>query len=355
MKSSEVNRPGQRAFVRAAAAVGLALVAASASAGTNRLTVDVAPLAPKNPAGDYSVSYSGVKAALGQSLNAAYLVTIKNETTSNVNNAWFKVQTSINNGQGPAFLTPLPDNCTVDSQVAPLGSGLVCLFALPAQVPPASVSFDLVIPTPNAPNSGQDSSLKLLWTVQAGQGNSDSNPSNIVKQASPTIILSLNSSAGLRSYVLKDSGFKVAVGNSNTLVTPPRNVPVDLQQAIENNSCSSMFKKCFKSTLSIINPLTNLPESFNDTPLFVDLIREKSTLKGSADINNLNGTLIYTGATTYQINACDVTLPGPTFSIPEGAERCYIPATPANTFTFIDGAGNWHIRVLGRTNGIINW
>jgi len=28
---------------------------------------------------------------------------------------------------------------------------------------------------------------------------------------------------------------------------------------------------------------------------------------------------------------------------------------PANPFTFVDGAGHWHIRVLEKTNGIVQW
>jgi len=336
--------------------LGAALFSASALAGTKFIDVTVDPLVPDNASGAPSVSYSGVKAALGQTLNAAYRATLTNATTSNINNAWFKVRTSINDGQGPVFLT-VPSGCSVDSQVAPLGSGLVCLVTLPATVPATSVAITFIIPTPNAPNSGQDSTLKLVWTVQAGQGGSDSNPSNVVQHDSPPIILSLDSSAGLRSYVVNGTGFKVAVANSNTQVTPPKDVPVDLKQDINSSSCSAMFKKCFKSTLSIVDPLTGALITFDATnPLFVDLLRDKSTLKGFADINNIDGTLVYTdGVTTYAIHACTVTLPGPVFSIGSGDDRCYIPPTPANTFTFVDGSGNWHIRILGKTNGIINW
>jgi len=366
MKSSEVvidrrharDRSPVARSLRALASVGVlgaALVSASAFAGTKFIDVVVDPLVPDNASGAPSVSYSGVKAALGQTLNAAYRATLTNATSSNINNAWFKVRTSINDGQGPVFVI-VPQGCTVDSQVAPLGSGLVCLVSLPATVPATSAAITFIIPTPNAPTSGQDSTLKLVWTVQAGQGNSDSNPSNVVQHDSPPIILSLDSSAGLRSYIVGGNGFKVAIGNSNTLVTPPKDVPIDLKEDINSSSCSAMFKKCFKSTVRIVDPITGALITFDATnPLFVDLLRDKSTLKGFADINNLNGTLIYTdGVNTYAINQCDVAA-GPVFSIPSGADRCYIPATPANNQTFVDGSGSWHIRVLGKTNGIINW
>jgi len=366
MKSSEFvidsrhapDRSRVARSLRALASIGVlgaAFVSASALAGTKFIDVQVDPLVPNNASGAPSVSYSGVKAALGQTLNAAYRATLTNATTSNINSAWFKVHTSINDGQGPVFVI-VPEGCTVDSQIAPLGSGLVCLVSLPATVPATSTAITFVIPTPNAPNSGQDSTLKLVWTVQAGQGSSDSNPSNVVQHDSPPIILSLDSSAGLRSYIVGGNGFKVAIGNSNTLVTPPKDVPIDLKEDINSSSCSAMFKKCFKSTVRIVDPITGALITFDATnPLFVDLLRDKSTLKGFADINNLNGTLIYTdGVNTYAINQCDVAA-GPVFSIPSGADRCYIPATPANNQTFVDGSGSWHIRILGKTNGIINW
>ena len=372
MKSSEVVIDGRHArdrspvacSLRALASVGVlgaALVSASAFAGTKFIDVQVDPLVPNNASGAPSVSYSGVKAALGQTLNAAYRATLTNATSSNINNAWFKVHTSINDGQGPVFVI-VPQGCTVDSQVAPLGSGLVCLVSLPATVPATSAAITFIIPTPNAPTSGQDSTLKLVWTVQAGQGNSDSNPSNVVQHDSPPIILSLDSSAGLRSYVVHGTGFKVTVGNSNTQVTPPKDVPVDLKQDIDSSSCSAMYKKCFKSTLSIVDPLTNTIIRFDDTPLFVDLLRDKSTLKGFADINNL--ALSYSnGTSTVPINPCNYTgsIPPTTpptladYTYPGTDERCYIPASPANPFTFVDGAGHWHIRVLEKTNGIVQW
>jgi hypothetical protein len=355
MKSSEMNRPAYAVFLRAAA-VGLAFIATAASAGTNGLTVNVVPVVPNiGTAADplFTTSYSGVKAALGQKLNSAYQVSIKNETTSNVNNAWFKIKSSYNGGAGLPFLdASIPSQCTKDP-ANPAGSALTCQFD-GAQLL-AGVSFVLVIENPDAPNSGSDSTLKLLWTVQAGQGNADANPSNVVQQATPVIVLSVNTEAGLRSYVLQGQGFKVANGGSQTKVTPPAGVPVDLKQEFTASSCSPMYKKCLQSTLSIVDVFTGNPVQFPGSPLVIDLLRDKSTLKGFADINN--AVLHYTGEDgSYDIQKCDPGLVAGTWVFPGTQSRCVVPvSTDPAQGTYVDPSGHWHFRVLGKTNGIINW
>ena len=371
MKSSEMSRPAhlagsvrqalQRALRRSAsgAAIGLALLASAASAGTNGLTVNVVPLAPNigTPAAPvYTVSYSGVKAALGQTLNSAYLVSIRNETTSNVNNAWFKVRSAYNGGAGLAFLDDsIPAACVKDPQVLPLGSSLICQFNDPAELV-SGISFTLVVNNPNPPSSGSDSKLQLLWTVQAGQGNANANPSNVVQQATPFIVLSVNSPAGLRSYVLKNQGFKVANSGSETKVTPPVGVPVDLNEEIDGNSCSPMFKKCLKSTLTILD-ITGQTFQFAPNLLVIDLLRAKATLKGNADLNLAYKLLRYTGEDgTYDIQDCvaDSSLTFP-WKISAGS-RCVVPPSGGSAGgTFVDAAGNFHFRVLATTNGIIAW
>jgi hypothetical protein len=345
--------------------MALAASCLSAKAGTNGLTVEVTPLAPNIGTAlvpVYTVSYSGDKAALGQLLNAAYLITLKNDTSSNVTNAWFKVQSSIDNGPGPKFEfgdpEVLPQGCVKDTQVSPLGSGLICQYSS-LQLDPG-VSFTLVMHSPNPPQSGKDSNLKLSWTVQAGQGSADSNPSNIVKKDSPVTVLSVNSEAGLRSYVLKDDPFKVANGGSQTEVKPSQSVPVDLKQAVNGNSCSPMYKKCLQSTLKILD-VNGLEIQFNTTAhpgyLVINLLRDKSTLKGFADISIAATQLHYTGADgSYTIPMCQETSLGSgVWTIPLYS-RCVMPvSTDGSTGTFVDGAGHFHFRVLGNSNGVVDW
>lgn len=367
MTSSQTHRPAHLAWsigrtLRRAAwngAIGAALLTASAlaSAGTNGLTVNVVPIAPNIGTSTipvYAVSYSGVKAALGQKLNSAYQVSIKNDTTSNVNNAWFKVKSIYNGGNGLPFLdSSIPSACVKDTQVSPLGSALICQFNDSAQLV-AGITFVLVIENPDPPNNGSDSHLKLHWTVQAGQGNADSNPSNVVQQDTPDIVLSVDTSAGLRSYVLQGQGFKVANGGSLTTVTPPSGVPVDLQEGFNQNSCSPMYKKCLQSTISIVDVFTGNPIQFPGSPLVIDLLRDKSTLKGFADINN--AVLHYTGGDgSYDIVPCSSNGSGG-WTIPLGSSRCVIPvSTDPLQGTYVDASGNWHFRVVATSNGIINW
>jgi hypothetical protein len=122
-----------------------------------------------------------------------------------------------------------------------------------------------------------------------------------------------------------------------------------------------MYKKCLQSSLSIKKPDGSLYQfGTADVPdlLQIDLLRDKSTLKPSATIYNAYLVLRYTadGATTsVPILACNA---GP--ALPDAATRCVVPPNPAlatdsSTGTFVDSAGNLHFRVLGKSNGVIDW
>jgi len=348
-----------------ALALGMALAASclSAKAGTNGLTVNVTPLVPNIgtlAAPNYAVSYSGTPAALGQTLHSAYHVFVKNETNSTVNTAWLKVTSSINDlPPGLPFLEiagSLPNGCQLSMDKLSL------LCVLDASQLVAGVSFDLVMDNPNAAsNTTPDSTLNLLWTIQAGQGNAGANPSNVVLQEAPAITFSVNAPAGLRSYVLKGQGFKVNNGGSETTVTPPIGVPVDLKETVSSHSCSPMYKKCLQSSLSIKKPDGSLYEfgtaAIPDL-LQIDLLRDKSTLKPSATIYSAYLVLRYTAddaTTSVPILACNA---GP--ALPGAETRCVVPPNPAlatdsSTGTFVDPAGHLHFRVLGKSNGVIDW
>jgi hypothetical protein len=379
MRRSEINQPGGGHLLRqivgrvlrggvSALAVGMALAASfiPAHAGTNGLTVNITPLVPNigtQTEPKFAVSYSGTPAALGQTLHSAFNVFVKDDTNANVNTAWLTITTSVNDARpGLPFLTgpnapPLPSGCQLSS---PDNLTLQCVFDSSQLVP--GVSFDLVVDNPQAlTTSTPDSVLKLESSIQAGQGNSAANPSSIVIKKSPGITFSVDAPAGLRSYVLSNQGFKVDNAGSKTTVTPPVGVPVDLQEAFSQQSCSPMYKKCLLSALSIKNPDGSLFQfGTSSVPGFlqIDLLRDKSTLKPSADIYKAYLLLRYTpdgGSTSVPILVCD---PGP--AIPSGATRCVTAPNPASATdptsgTFLDAAGNLHFRVLANTNGIINW
>ena len=121
-----------------------------------------------------------------------------------------------------------------------------------------------------------------------------------------------------------------------------------------------MYKKCLQSSLSIKKPDGSVYEFGTEAVpdlLQIDLLRDKSTLKPSATIYNAYLLLRYTadGATTsVPILACIA-------GQPPGVEtRCVVPPNPAlatdsSTGTFVDPAGNLHFRVLGKSNGLIDW
>jgi hypothetical protein len=376
MRRSEIHQPaGGHLLSRivgrvlrggvSALAIGMALAVSSVSvhAGTNGLTVNITPLVPNigtqtDP--NYAVSYSGTPAALGQTLHSAFNVFVKNDTNSTVNTAWLKITTSVNDAQpGLPFLeieNSLPTGCQLSTDKL----SLLCVLDASQLVP--GVSFDLVVDNPQAlSTSTPDSVLKLESTIQAGQGNAAANPSSIVIKKSPGITFSVNAPSGLRSYVLAKQGFRVANGGSETKVTPPIGVPIDLQEAFSQQSCSPMYKKCLLSFLSIKKPGGGLYEfGTSEVPelLQIDLLRDKSTLKPSADIYKAYLLLRYTpdtGGPSVPILEC---APGP--ALPGSETRCVMPPNPASATdpssgTFLDPAGHLHFRVLGKTNGIIHW
>jgi hypothetical protein len=122
-----------------------------------------------------------------------------------------------------------------------------------------------------------------------------------------------------------------------------------------------MYKKCLQSTLSIKKPDLSLYEfGTAEVPqlLRIDLLRDKSTLKPSADIYKAYLVLRYTpdsGGSSVPILEC---APGP--ALPGSETRCVVPPNPAlatddSTGTFVDPAGHLHFRVLGKSNGLIDW
>ena len=104
---------------------------------------------------------------------------VQNQTNSTVNTAWLKVTSSINDVQPglPLKADSLPSGCQLSTDLL----SLLCVLDQAQLL--AGVAFDLVMDNPDAAsNSTPDSTLKLLWTIQAGQGNANANPSNVVSK-----------------------------------------------------------------------------------------------------------------------------------------------------------------------------
>lgn len=380
MKSLEINRSARvlalrsslKRSVQGAASstfVGmlLAIGSTAALAGTVHLDPSVTVAVPPDPTDNNSiwVSYS----RSDQAVQAAYTVTIANPTTSNLNNAWFKISTLPDTTALPGvFVLPaggvqtVPNgSCTADPSLAS-GSPITSLVCnLSGIVDGAPSVFTLIVQTPQYSTTDPTTTqLVLSWTLQAGQGNAQSNPSQVVNQLTAPVDLRKTTTAKARSLVNGNSPFNVLDNFALTQITPPITVTAGLGQNENPSSCGAQYKKCLQSAVTIVD-LSGNTVDFTPATLVIDLIRNKSTLKPKADITT--AVLFYAATandTPLQIGPCAQDTSG-NWIIPStiptvyAQNRCVIPATPTNAFTFVDSSGNWHFRVLGFTNGIINW
>jgi len=351
--------------------VGMLLAVGSTAtlAGTVHLDPSVAVAVPPDPTDNNSiwVSYS----RSDQAVQAAYTVTIANPTTSNLNNAWFKISTLPDTTALPGVFV-LPSNgvqtvpygsCTADPSLAS-GSPVTSLVCNLSGIVDGTPSvFTLIVQTPQySTNDPTTTQLVLTWTLQAGQGNAQTNPSQVVNHQTAPADLRKTTSAKARSLVNGNSPFNVLDNLGLTQITPPFAVTAGLEQKEDPSSCGAQYKKCLQSAVTIVN-LSGQTVNFSPATLWIDLIRNKATLKPKADITL--ATLYYAPTATdtpLPIGPCtqDASLNwiipldiGDTGAYAPG--RCVIPATPTNTFTFVDSGGNWHLRVLAFTNGIVRW
>jgi hypothetical protein len=351
---------GQRS-VRASASVlvmGAAFLFAGvpAVASTTGMNADITTAIT----GQDFVSYSRD----GQPVWAAFNVTITNYAGNNIPNAIF----TFTNSLGTAFKVPTiaPNGNASGSCHAQLPANpttIVCNVATGGS--PLSFTLQALSPT-TTEDTPAPTSMTINWDVKVGQGE-DSNNSGIANQGAGLVNIQAGSTTDLRGYV--DATTSLIVVNATgtkTKVTPSQAVTASLKQEVVLYSCSPHYKSCFESTTTIEDG-AGFPIQFNPPldPLFIDLVRDASTIKKGAKI--ANATLSYflkigvdvTGApvygTPYVINPC-VLLSGD-WAIGSGDDRCVVPVTkPANTYTFEDKVtGDWHFQVRGRTNGKIGW
>lgn len=318
----------------------------------------------------YSQPASGKQAAL--SVWAAFGVDVSNPSPNNVSNAWI----TFTNSSGTALKVPT-DITSVGGATATCAPGavgptpaVICQVSL-AGGSVGSLHFTLRALSPQQDAQPLPTTLNILWSVQTGQGSAAGNPSQVTNTGAQAVGLVPGTPTNLRGYIdaatplaVQDGGSVQAggaAGSSTTVAPQALSFTVqDLAQAVVDSSCSSQYKICLQSSLSI-------PGATFSPPLFVDLLRTKSTLRGGAKIDNV--VLSYTPdgiSVALPIIQCDGPsgLPGDmtSWSIPDpmplsnALGRCFIPASPTNPFTYVDKAtGDWHIRLLENTNGIINW
>jgi hypothetical protein len=357
VSSTTTSRKQSVRVAAASLAIGavLAIGATPARADLTNLKVDI----NSGITGVNSVSYSqpaaGKQAAL--SVWAAFTVDVTNPSPNNVSNAWL----TFINSQGTPFKAPPTINATGGATgTCALGSvgptpAVICKVSMGGNSV-GSLNFTLRALSPQAQNAQPPvDQMSILWSVQTGQGAAGSNPSQITNKGAGIVNLAAGSPTDLRGYIDPDTGLTVQdTGGSSTKVSPSKPATAEVEQQVSSSSCSNQYKVCLQSSLSIKTASGDLIQ-FNP-PLIIDLLRAKSTLKGGAKIEN--AVLFYTtddGLTTYQIVGCNSDGAGG-WVIPPLSDRCLIPASsdPAQG-TFVDQAGNWHLRVLAFTNGIINW
>lgn len=347
----------------------LAFGSASALAGVVHLDASIVAAVPADPAdGSKWVSYS----RSDQGSQAPFTVTIANPTPSNLNNAWLKISTLPDNTALPSvFVLPTGGvqqvpygSCAADPSI-PSGSPITSIVCnLGGIVTGAPAVFTLVVQAPQySTNDPTPTTFALNGTLQAGQGNAQSNPSQVVNVLSDSVQLRKTTSAKARGYVNGGSPFNVLDTFAVTQITPPSPVTAGVEQNENPSSCGAQYKTCLLSSVTIVD-LTGQTVSFAPANLVIDLTRNKSTLKNKADITT--AVLFYAPTlndTPRQIIQCDVDItgPAPVFSIPGTISqafaqgRCVIPVSPANPYTYVDSSGNWHFRILGFTNGLTFW
>jgi len=362
-----VGGPFARSLRTAASAalVGLAFLSAStvALAGIPQLDASVIALVSGAP-GAKVISYN----TDGTTYQSAYKVHIANPSSNGgLNSIFFTLVTSVRdpvtlvpNSMTAAFIDPVVAGCT-----ASLGNTrLDCAFGpLPPGAP--AIEFILLVPSPTVVPPTPDSKLSVSWTIQAGQG--QANSSNLVYDLSELVTLKVGSPKdGVQSFVLKNETLGVEDDGAKTKVKTPQAVTVGLKQVVPGASCSPQNKKCFESTVTIVDTSTGVPKEVEFTqadPLQVDLFRPVSSLKKGAKFANANLLYKSGGGAWVPIPTCALAVvpPSPTqpYAIPTSYPfRCITPQVlpiATNGQTGVDASGNWYFHILGLFNGTTDW
>jgi hypothetical protein len=123
-----------------------------------------------------------------------------------------------------------------------------------------------------------------------------------------------------------------------------------------------MFKQCFSSDLNVNGGI-----EFTSGFLYIELVRDKSTIQGNQNISNLSGTIFVRNPAggLDVIPDCDLNVspPAPSSTIAAPAvdtRKCLVTANhPYNStklLTYVDPITKaWHATVVAFGNKIIEW
>jgi hypothetical protein len=235
---------------------------------------------------------------------AAYQVTIVNNSTNVLNNVGFEAATHIDLDTAPGTKYVEDDSAqcvaTIDAARTPIG--VRCNFGQlrgARQGGPNSASFTVVF---EAPSAGQKLLLKWTATYQEGgtDNNGNSSPSNDSQTGTVETVLVTSTSAQedrrLRSYFAASTGALLFTGTGvpsgltsgdawTTTVTIPKGHAGEAQIVEDDNSgnsCGPVLPLCLRSAISV-------PGSFSDPSigfLVITLRRDASTIPKGAKIDD---------------------------------------------------------------------
>ena len=370
--------PSPWAFI---AWVGLALLAGSSPvlAGTSNLTVDVHSALTPPPLTDVvspSASTCTFPTLVKGCTTGAYAVAIRNDTTSNVSNAYFQATTYVVDSAGALtsykaeFLTA--PGCSIGANSTTISCNI-------GNLPAGSFAptFVVTVHSPSVTASGYK--IKLVWDIPSGQGVSGSlspvSSSTALSQTSFTTIGDPPTAkkATTRSWVTAAADLYTGDSDIATLANlgtvkahlpkaPTTNVATLTTEVTQQTFCTtSDFPNCIKYTLDI-------PGTFDDGKtidgyLTIVLQRDTSTIAPGAKVDNVViyhqgvdslGNLV-TG-TFLPIPNCDVsgliTTPAAAGTDPDRciAERYAYPNSAGK-----DLKGDFRITIRGRSNGVFSW
>jgi len=323
------------------------------------------------------VSYSSAAADL-QKAYAAFHVTVTNNTPSSTT-SYFRMQTfssgqTSTSGYYPTFLaSDLPSGCQPDATVPPANSAVLCTWNL---TPGEIRDFRVRVQTPQAPVgfSGTDY-LYAKYALQAGQGGA--NGSNLVYTLTDKSTLVVQTSREIHSFVEAGQDLFVFVDQGRTVVKPPREVLVGLNQSINKQSCSPQVKRCLISTVTIVNTSNTTEQFYNSSwpaddvsvapildkygaahlapyPqwLVITLTRQASTLNKRASISNATVQYSKNGTTDPYRDVSDCKTINAPFHAPQASPGL---DTHCIQDRRVEPNGDWTIVVIASENGNMSW
>ena len=364
--------------VLVAASAGFALLAGSypALAGTSNLTVSVQSALTPPPLPDVvspSASTCTFPTLVKGCTTAAYSVSIRNGTSSNVSNAWFHATTYVLDSTNAvtsfkAQFLSVPSNCSISADSTTISCQI-------GNVPSGQINppFIVTVHSPSVTATGYQ--IQVAWDVPSGQGASGSlSPvsSTTAIPGDPAITQigdpPTPKKATTRSWVTDATELYTGDTDIATLSNlgtvkarlpkaPDGNVATLTSEVTNLTFCTTPdFQSCIQYTLTIPGTFDN-----GTTAGYMTFIvqRDASTIKKGADVNNV--ILYHQGPNDtfpgLQILDCDPQTGLIPSAIPAiyAQDQCIALREQYPNNAGKDTKGDFKITIRARTNGIINW